>query len=277
MFENYTFKKQDLKAIERAIGMAYDEKLKHVFARGLGGFDLVSYDSRFIYLWSRNDYPNLEKLKDSVCHFKIYRLPHKRELEGLDFRRMGLITGDFRLGGKYFGKLPQKIFIQATPLTAWLKQLEEIHNIPRKDLPYEKKYYGIILLHEIAHFYFFKKLKFKNTTQGKVLKLAKDLVKGHEKIRPLTKKGLSALFIPKDTRALSEAFSTLVELEATKIFYPKFLKKTIGQMVKYSKKHLEDEVGEIETAINANLYGKIVAISIFKSFPNWSERLHKLI
>lgn len=277
MFENYTFKKQDFTAIERAIGMAYDEKLEHVFARGLDEFDLVSYDSKFIYLWSRNDYPDLEKLKDSVCGFKIYRFLHKRRLAKTDFAKMGLATGDFRLGGEVFKEIPQKLTVHVTPLTAWIRRIRKSYNIPKKDVPYEKAYYHIILLHEIAHFYFFKKLKFKTPTQGKALKLAKILVKNPEEIKPLSKKIQDELLKPKDVRAIGEVFSTLVELEATKIFYPRFLKKTINQMVKYSKKHLEDEVGEIETAINANLYGKIAAIHIFKSFPNWPEELHRLL
>jgi len=277
MFKNYIFKKQDFAATEKAISMAYDKKLEHVFLHGLSDFDLVSYDSKFIYLWSRNDYPDLEKFKDSVCGFKIYRFLHKRQLAKTDFAKMGLATGDFRLGGEVFKEIPQKLTVHVTPLTAWIRRIRKSYNIPKKEVPYEKAYYHVILLHEIAHFHFFKKFNFKTPAQEKILKLAKSLVETPKRVKPLSKSELNELFTPKDIRALGEVFSTLVELEATKVFYPKYLRKTIDQMVKYSKKHLEDEVGDIETAINANLYGKIVAIYIFKSFPNWSEEFHKLM
>lgn len=277
MFENYNFKKQDFEAIERAVEMAYGKRLGRVFAQGLGDLDLVSYDAKFIYLWSRNNYPYLKKLKDSVCRFNICRLLHNRKLEDLDFTRMGLATGDFQLGGRPFKKLPQKIHVHAVPLTIWLESLKTKHQVSKRDLPFERTYYPIILLHEIAHFYFFENFNFRTPTQRRILELGKELIGNPRELRNLSQKELVNLLELRDTRALSELFSTLVELEAVKIFYPKLLEREIEKAAAFTTRRLDDpKAGKMEVAINANLYGKILAVYIFKSFPNWSEKLHKL-
>jgi hypothetical protein len=277
MFENYIFEKQDFRAIEKTISMTYDRQLERVFARGLGNFDLISYDAKFVYLWSRNDYSHLEKFKPAVCQFQIYRFLHNRGLEGLDFVRMGLATGDFQLGGRPFNGVPQKIHIHAVPLTIWLDLLEKQHKVPTRDLPFERTYYPIILLHEIAHFYFFENFSFRTSVQESTLVLAQELVKNPKELKILFQEDLANLLEPLDTRALSELFSTLVELEAVKIFYPKLLEREIQKMAAFTARRFEDpKVGKIEVAINANLYGKILAAYIFKSFPNWPEKLHQL-
>lgn len=281
MLKNYVFKKQDFGAIDKAVGMAYNGQLERVFAQGLGNFDLLSYDAKFIYLWSRNDYPHLEKLKNSICRFQIYRFPHNRRLEGPDFVRMGLATGDFQLGGKPFKKVPQKIHVHIVPLTIWLETLKGKHKVSGTDLSLRRAYYPIIILHEIAHFYFFENFSLKTSAQKRTLSLGEGLIEKPKELRGLSKKELAELLKPQDTRALSELFSTLVELEAVKIFYPKFLEKNIKQMATFTARRIKDakdvKVGEIEIAINANLYGRILAPYIFKSFPNWPELLHRYL
>lgn len=260
MLKDYVFTNKDFEAIEEGIKIAYGEEIKHVFPQGLNDLDLASYDSKFVYLWSRNDYQNLEKIRDSVCRFKIYRFPHKLILVENDYEKISLTTGGIKIGGIIFKDLPTSVNIQCTPITIRTKLRIKQH---------DEAHYRAIIVHEFAHFYFDQHVK--HPFPEKLLNLAKSSM-------DLSESELAGLLNPPNLNFLSELFATLVELEVLKIFYPNFLEKTIEGMNLYVKKGLDVSPQErkILLAKDDHLYAKILAPYIFKSFPNWPEILHNL-
>lgn len=268
MFKDYVLTKKDFEAVEEGIKTAYSEDMKHVFPRGLGDLDLASYDFKFIYLWSRSDYEGLEKIKDSVCRFKIYRIPHNLSLVNDDYGRISLTTGGIKIGGTIFKNLPAAINIQCAPLTARTKLKIYRYNTPAEEVSYEESHYRAIIVHEFGHYYFDQNVQHPFPKQ--LLNLAESSVE-------LSDIELTDLLNPPNLNFLSELFATLVELEVLKVFYPEFLEQAIEGMNFYVKKNLE--VSPLERKIllvkDGHPYAKILAPYIFKSFPNWPETLLK--
>lgn len=73
MFENYSASKQDFHAIEEALQFVWHPKMKFVFRdrSKIANTVVVSYDSKFIYLWTKKRLP--------VYH--IRKLPHTLKLK----------------------------------------------------------------------------------------------------------------------------------------------------------------------------------------------------
>lgn len=268
MFENYKFRKEDFEAIEEGIEIAYGEKMKHVFLRGLGDVDLVSYDSRFIYLWSRSDYLKLEKIKDSICKFRFYRYPHKLTLINSDYNKMSWASGGIKIGGIIFKDLPSSLNIHCAPVTARIKFWQNQHKIPTDVVAAEKSHYRAIIAHEFGHYYFSQNIKHPILKQ--LLKLSNPSTK-------ISDTKLIRLLEPPDLNSLNELFASLVELETLKVFYPKFLRKEIREMTLYVKGTL-DKNGlrkKVDLVGDDAVYAKILAPRIFEFFPNWPELLHQ--
>lgn len=270
MLEDYILAKKDFEAIEGGIKIAHSEKMRHAFPRGLGDLDLVSYDSKFIHLWSRNNYPNLKKLEDSVCQFKLYHFPHNLTLADGDYEKISLTTGGIKIGGKIFKNLPDPLNIQCAPLTARTKLRINQYNVPVERTSHEEAHYSAIVVHEFGHFYFDQNTK--DPLPRRLLHLTKPLAK-------VSEAELEDLLNPLNLDFLSELFATLVELEVLKIFYPTFLEEAVRGMNLYVRKKLDTSPQErkILLAKDDHLYAKILAPHIFKSFPNWPEKFHKLI
>ena len=268
MFKSYKFKKEDFTAIEESIAMVYGKKMEHVFLHGLGDVDLTSYDSKFIYLWSRRNYPKIKKIKDSVCKFTVYRFPHKLILTDDDYLKMSWADGGIKIGGRIFRDLPSSYNIHCAPTTARVKLFLKQHEVPASGAAAENAHYRAVIAHEFAHYYF--DLNINHPFSKQLLKVSKSSAK-------LTETKLAKLLKPPAIDSLAELFASLIELETLKIFYPEFLKKEIKGMNLYVKRSLSKTACEKEiTPINSShVYAKIMAPRVLKSFPNWPGLLHK--
>lgn len=270
MFENYKFRKEDFEAIEESIEIAYGEKMRNVFRCGLGNVDLASYDSKFIYLWSKRNYPKLEKIKESVCRFKVYRFPHKLNLVDSDYDRMSWACGGIKIGGIIFKDLPSSCNIHCAPVTARIKFWRKQYKIPISEVVAEKAHYRAIIAHEFGHYYF---------SQNITHSLLKQLSKLSNPSIKISDAKLIELLEPPDLNSLNELFASLVELETLKVFYPKFVKKEIKGMNLYAQKILNQGMLRRKTDLISDgaVYAKILAPRILESLSNWPKKLHELL
>lgn len=76
----------DLSIIDEAIQIVWNTKFHYIFKdKGLiNNTLLVSYGDLYIYLWSKNDNINLEKLYKNESNFNVYRLSHSLTLTDTD-------------------------------------------------------------------------------------------------------------------------------------------------------------------------------------------------
>src|SRR3989338_4288124 len=83
MFENYKAAKKDFGAIEEGIGTVWRPELDFIFKRKnlLKNIVGVSYDSFFIYLWTKIFVPSLSRLPCNLSGYYAYKIPHKIRLK----------------------------------------------------------------------------------------------------------------------------------------------------------------------------------------------------
>lgn len=275
-FSNFSISSNDFQLVEDGIEIAYG-KMGHVFKNGLEGVDVVSYDSKFFYIWSRKSYSGSEKIKDSVEEFKIYRLPHKEKVPKSTYEMLRFGVPGIKLGEKTYDKLPAKINIQAAPASVRLKLRAQRLEKPTKErVYYEEKHYVPIVVHEFGHFYYAKNFSYPYLNQLLELTghLFDELTQQNEalSVQPDT------LLAPLDYHALTELYASLVEIEATKIYAPDILSKVLEIMKQYAagllKKGREHPL-PTRLATSPVLYAKILAPYFFQNIPDWPARFFK--
>jgi len=253
--------------------------MKHIFIHKIEAVDILSFDSKFIYLWSRKNYKQKEKFKDSVENFKIYKLKHHFQFSQNDYRSSIYLSGG-GIEGKIEKMAPREINIIIPPFGAWDRATKEKFNPLSYLREYKEAYYSAIVGHEFAHWYFLQNLR---SSQKRFLNLLQRLIKISKKQKKdflekeiINNKELQFLLNPPSIDFLGELSAFLVGLEIIKIFYPKFLKKALKAMSTYPTKILEKKspiIKESLLLLNSYFYAYVFAPYVFKSLPEWPKIL----
>ena len=79
MFINYVANQQDLQAIQEGIAKVWHPKLNFIFEdkKLIANVAVVSYDSKFAYVWSKVNFPKLAKIQCGLKQYSAYMIPHK--------------------------------------------------------------------------------------------------------------------------------------------------------------------------------------------------------
>lgn len=93
MFESYSATQDDFLAIEDALRYVWDPKLDFIFRDKtvIQSTIVISYDSAFVYLWTRKQLPDIKSFPCSAKSYYAYKIPHKLMLS--DEHHRGWLAG----------------------------------------------------------------------------------------------------------------------------------------------------------------------------------------
>lgn len=274
MFENYLAIPEDLKTIKEAVGFVFCPKMNFVFSdySRIIKTLVVSYDSKFIYIWQLNPI----KL--------AYKIPHNLNIPSN--WQGGWWTG--LISEKIEKYLPEKIkqatrielpIVSGGLLTPFIK-LQKKKDIP--DNPYTtRESYLATIVHEFGHVYWNSfKLWWPSAKEENInlLEEAKKLYTNKIINREFKIMYPSPIYI-------SEVFAHCTEYCASEIFWPrhknnfdKFAVTQINTMVATEKtKNLDIEDSVLEPTKNQHNYSMVVGKLLTTKYPkDWPNLLTKL-
>jgi len=207
----YKASEKDFKAIEVGIQLACRYK-RQIFPFGLNKIDIVIYDSKDLYVWSKSK-RKLQKIRESIFGYNIYKIPHNKKLKKKYFYFGGATPQELLSIIKtneiynFFSCAPFTVFIKLQKLRKW------------KQNPYTtRESYSLTMVHEFAHAYynlFYKKIPILKEIKTQAKKFYKNEIE---------------LYF-----TICEAFAEYCELYVAKKFRRKYINK-IRRMLKEEKK-----------------------------------------
>lgn len=278
MFSNYLATQKNLKTVEDGLRFIVHPKMRFVFKdkSKIVNTAVISYDSRFIYMW---------KINPVKLTFKI---PHSLDIpdEWQSGWRAGIVSKQIE---KY---LPDEIrkstrfeipIISGGLLTPFIA-LQKIKNLPYN--PYiTRESYLATIVHEFGHIYW-NNFKLWWPSNKKVnldyIQTAIDLYSSG-KSSSLSKNNLLHISSP---TYLGEVFAFCTEYCSSEFFWPKHKqnidKYAISQMEKIAPeeklKDLSTQNSTFEPTTNSHDYALIVGKILLTQFPtNWTGILTKAL
>lgn len=287
MFEDYQATKKDFEAIEEGIKTVWRPELDFIFKRKnfIKNIVIISYDSSFIYLWTKIFIPGLSFLPCELSDYYAYKISHKIKLKDKWQHAWRASTPEEpldKLLPKRFCASQFKIpKISGGLLTPFI-ELQKKKNIENNPSVTRESFLATIV-HEFAHVYWNQhKLWWYSNKKENIdfLQTAKQLYEGKGKIK-------KTIYFPMDS-GHSELYAFLTEYTASEIFWKShkrnldiFIKKRLERLIKEEQtKDLDRE----DSVIAPNKYphdftfafGKIILSNYPKS---WSKILtdHKFL
>lgn len=268
MFENYIASNQDLDTISEALEFVLHPKMKFVFSdfSRISKTLIISYDSKFIYIWQINPI----KL--------TYKIPHNLTIP--DKWQSGWWAGIVSEEIKRDLPINENVSIISGGLLTPFIELQK-----KKDLPYNpytaKESYFATIIHEFGHIYWNSyKLWWPSDKEINInlLEEAKKLYTNKNTNRKFKIKYPSPIYA-------SEVFAHCTEYYASEIFWPKhknnfdkFAVSQINTMVATEKnKNLDIEDSVLEPTKNQHNYSMVVGKFLTSEHPkDWPNLLTKL-
>ncbi len=276
----YLASSDDFKTIEKAITLVFSPKLSFIFKEKLllEHFLLVSFDSKYIYIWTTEHLDTLEKMKCSVEKITAGKIPHTIAFTDEDrLGWMSRITSDY-----IWNLLPNNLKVNEFTLPKMSGSLlgDFITQQTNKNQPFNpyvtEESYTATLIHEFAHLYYnqHKNWWYSNKTYNiSLLDASLSLFESKKTTIPI-------LYTPSPL-FLSELFAFCAEYAASEISFPRhkkamdtFSQQRIEKLRKVELiKDLETEdstIGESTPHDTAIILGRI----LLKKYPtNWPEIL----
>ena len=283
MFENYIARREDLLAIEKALDILWNPKLNYVFKykERIENIPVISFDSKYVYLWTFDKNLNLEKISIKNRSYNLYKLPHNIN-KIIDLDQIGWRSGIYIKDIKNLLKKNTKKVING-PCGGLLTPFTEIHKKYykiTKDPYFTKESYYATILHEFGHVYWdsYKLWWYSNIKENlNFLKTAKGY---YMKDNISTKTNI----IFPNPRFASEIFAFCTEYSASKIFWPEHIKyfdkfaiPRIEKMILEEKnKDLGVQDSSLEANINPHDYALVAGKTLLtQSLKNWVSILIK--
>lgn len=279
---NFTYlaSSEDFRALEEAIQIVYSSKLKFIFqeTKILDKTSIISFDSKYIYLWTRLKFSYLKRVKKE--NYFLYKIPH-----GLNIKkehRIGWKSGIYIDELRNF--LPKTLFennyefpiISGSLLGDFIKN--QIEMIGKNNNPYiTKAGFLATIVHEFGHIYYYQHKNWWFSDKKSNLKLFKNSLMLYK--NPDKKINIK-IEIPQPF-LFSEVFAFCCEYEASKIFFPehktnldKYAIEIINKNYKVEKQknlEMEDSVfSDRSSHESALILGKI----LIQKYPkNWAEKI----
>lgn len=277
MLEDYKATKKDFEAIEEGIKTVWRPELDFIFERKnlFKNIVIISYDSSFIYLWTKLYTPHLDRLFCGLSDYYAYKILHKIKLK--DEWQRGWRAWippeplDKLLPEKLQGSQFETPKINGGLLTPFIK-LQKKDNI--KDNAYvARESFLATIVHEFAHIYWnqHKLCWYSNKKENiNFLQTAKQLYEG--------KKIKKTIYFPMDP-GVSELYAFCAEYSASEFFWQNhkknldiFIEKRLERLIKEERtKDLNQEDSVIAPSRDphdfAFVFGKIIISNYPKSWP----------
>ena len=252
MFEDYVATKKDLEAVEEGLRFVEREELNFIFKdRSLiEKVAIVSYDSKFVYLWSGTD---------------LDRIPHSLKIRDADQMAWsaGLRIRDIKK------LLPPKVANFATPSGGLLTPFLGLQQGLERPLnPYvTRESYLATLVHEFAHIYYNQYPRERKEAELKLLYTALELFQGKD--FDLEDVSLKPYFLPE----AGEIFAFCTEYAAAALFWPTHKENLDKESIKMVRDLLD---GKLKHFIEdyPHKYAAVVGKIILTKYPkDWPRRV----
>lgn len=279
MFEKYKATIKDFEAIEGGLKKLWQKEMDFVFEDRdlIKNAVLISYDSRFLYLWTKFRLPELTTIQCRIKEYHAYRISHEVKLKdewqlgwmtSLAIRRVekllpkGLQESSFKIPKISGGFL--------TPFIELQKKAKDTKLNPY--ITYES--YLATILHEFGHIYYNQHKLWWYSNKQENLKYLKNALNLYLGIKAPKKR----LHIPSPLY-YSEIFAFCTEYWASNLFWPKhkqnldvFAEERLKRLIKEErKKNLEQEDSALEPSKIphdfALVFGKIILHQYPHSWP----------
>ena len=278
MLEDYKATKKDFEAIEEGIKTVWRPELDFIFEREnfLKNIIIVSYDSLFIYLWTKLYIPHLDRLFCGLSDYYAYKIPHKIKLKDewqLGWRTLAPAEPLDKLLSKRLHRsqfeIPKINGGLLTPFTELQKKKNVEHNayVTRES-------YLATIVHEFGHIYWDKhKLWWYSNKKENIqyLQIAKQLYNRKKKIK-------TSFYFPLN-QGVSELYAFCAEYSVSELFWPNhkqnldnFIQKRLEKLIKEEQlKDLDREDSVLAPSRYphdfAFVFGKIILSNFPKSWP----------
>ncbi len=282
MFEEYRATKKDFQAIEEGLKIVWRPEMDFVFKNKdlIGKVVVASYDSKFLYLWTKFKLPRLELLPCRLKDYRAYKIPHRVKLK--DEWQLGWRASlSIREFEELLPKKLQKSNFEIPKISGGLWK-------PFIELQKEKKgvkfnhyttYESFLatIVHEFGHVYYNQHKLWYYSNKKENLRYLKNALNLYLK----KKVAKICLFLPVPLY-FSETFAFCTEYYATDLFFhyhkknlDKFATLQIANFIKEEEKkdlEKEDSVFDNEKSCHlaAAVFGKIILNRYSK---NWPEKL----
>lgn len=281
----YTATKNDLEAVEEAINMAWHPKLSFIFKNKkiIKKTVVISYDSRFIYLWTTKKTPNLREINCNLKKYYTYKIPHQlpilAELQyawhvGVAPEIEALLPDVIKNSTRFL--IPQISGGLLAAFTALQKSFRKENN------PYTtRESYLATIVHEFGHVYWNQhKLWWYSDKKQNLewLKTAKHLYTKSTETKKFSKRTPTRF---QKAEGLGELFATCTEYQASMLFWPNhkrnfdiFAATRIEQLLKSEEvKNLEKEDSVLEPQKFPHHFALVFSRIILNHHPNTWPRL----
>lgn len=282
MFDHYRAAKDDMDAIEEALKTVCHPKMKFVFEERklLDNSALITYDSYFLYIWTKIKLSNLRESSCGVPDYHCYKIPHKIKIKD-DWQMRWVSYLPIESLAKLLPRQLQKNDMEIPKISGGLLtpfiSLQKKKNIFSNPYVTRNSYYATIV-HEFGHIYYHQHRlwwysdKKENLTY---LKMAEKLsVREHVKIPKIKIK------IPYSP-LWSEIFAFCTEYYLSDLFWPdhkKLINKMINNMLKKvikkeGNKNLDMQNSIFEETEQTHLAAAVFGKIIIYQYPNLWPRL----
>ena len=279
MFENYKAQSHDLEAIKAGISFVWKPELEFIFTDKLlfANLSVVSYDSQFIYIWTRIPLKDVEKIAYSILGFRAYKIPHKFKIKDDNQRAWCAGIAKFKelekalpkeLKGNHYDR-PGISGGLLTPFTEIQKTKPRIHNAYTT---YES--YLATIVHEFGHIYYNQHKRWWYSVKRENLSLLKSAQKLYQGTQVNLEK--VKIRIPTD-KDLTEVFAFCTDYTAAKIFWPnhkvdidKMNLARLPELIrKEEKKNLDQEDSSLQESAHdlSIVIGKLIVEKYPQTWP----------
>jgi len=252
MFEDYVATRKDLETIGEGLLFVEREELDFIFEdRSLiEKVAVVSYDSKFVYLWSRDGFE---------------KTPHSLKIRDAD--QMAWSAGLRIRNIKKF--LPRRVMSFSTPSGGLLMPFLELQrNLGRPLNPYvTRESYLATLVHEFAHIYYNQYPRERKEEELKLLNTALELYQGKE--TDLSRVDLRSYFLPE----AAEVFAFCTEYVTASFFWPNHRENLNKESVKTITNLIDGKLGCFIEDYPHD-YAAVVGKIILAKYPqDWPRRV----
>lgn len=281
MFEDYLASKEDFEAIDEGINFVWKRELDFIFKdkKIIGKTIIISYDSKYLYLWSRILIPKIHKLSTNKNGYNFYKIPHKIKIN--DDNQRGWQVG-FWIDNKGIEKyLPKKIsagnFQYPKIIGSLLEPFIKSHD-KKTSAYYTRESYLATIVHEFGHVYFnqHKTWWYSNKNDNlKYLKTAFDLYSKNKIKRRIS------VYFPCYFN-LGELYAFCTDYTAASLFWPNHKKdidkcnlEILKKMISVEKdKNLETENSVLEDEKGGHIFSMVIGKILIEKFKKtWPQKL----
>lgn len=285
MTKNYLATNKDLSAVDEALRFVWHPKMRFIFAdkSKIANTVVVSYDSKFIYLWSPKPLKSLDQLSRGSKRYLTYKIPHKLRIKNQwqyawcarlwDKSMEEVLPVSMKKASQF--EIPRISGGLLTPFVELQSKFKKQRN--STNWPYTTyESYLATVIHEFGHIHWnYHKYWWPSNRQENLsyLGLAKKLYQGKVKTTKIP------LNFP-TLQAFGEVFAFCTEYYASSLFWPKhkksldaYAKHRLEKLIKEEKKKdLDREDSVLEPTRNphdfASVFGKIILAKYPKNWPN---------